>query len=101
LFKCTITAIGLVLLSACREPQAPAADSGDASFVLDAPDGGICPAMCANLRAIGCAAGSDPKCLPACAQDIVILPRACWANAPTKAAAIACGDDTTGHLACE
>lgn len=114
MFKFTITAAALVLLSGCPQPPAPPVpDSGDAALLGDAPDGGVCAALCAHLAALpsesgepaGCPEGRDPKCERACELNqtapITVDPVSCWLAAPTKSAARACGSATTGHLRCE
>ena len=78
-------------------PPAPSPGQDAAPSVFDASSGD-CDRGCANLLAIGCV--SDIKaCAGACAQamhDHFYAPNVpvCWASAPSKATARACGNLT-------
>jgi hypothetical protein len=81
------------LVIACTPPVTPTPDSGDAAVMGDAQD--ICVRACSNLATIGCLAGADSMCVPACeknlAAPITVQPLTCWADAGTKEVARACG----------
>ena len=106
--KSTIVLLALALaLCACPpSPAPPTPDSGDgAALDAPAPDASdLCSSACANLAALGCKEGADPKCLAVCEQNqashLTVMPLACWSAASSKAIARACGSATTGHLAC-